>query len=97
MLFVRRCLRTVLRPRASLSLSGLLPGVLRSMRALPLATLGTFLPVGRTSRSGAVFYRLSVAVVPAVLECLVSVAAVAVTVRATAAAGGALGLSLIHI
>ena len=91
MLFVRRFLRTALRPRASLRLSGLLPGVLRLMRALPLATSVTFLLVGRISRSGAVFYRLSVAVVAAVLECLVIVAAVAVTVRATAAAGGAVG------
>jgi len=90
-LFVRRCLRTVLCPRASLRLSGLLPGVLRLTRALPLATLGTFLPVGRTSRSGADFCRLSVAVVLAVLECLVSVAAVAVMLRAMAAVGGALG------
>ena len=95
MLSVRRCLRTVLRPRASLSLSGLLPGVLRSMRALPLATLVTFLPVGRISRSGAVFCRLSVAVAAAVLGCLVSVAADAVTVRVTAAAGGAVGLLVI--
>jgi hypothetical protein len=89
MLFVRRFLRTVLRPRASLRLSGLLPGVLRSMRALPLATLGTFLPVGRISRSGAVFCRLSVAVVAAVLECPVIVTAFAVTVRAMAADKGA--------
>jgi hypothetical protein len=53
--------------------------------------LGTFLLVGRTSRSGAVFYRLSVAVVAAVLVCPVIVAVFAVTVRAMAAAGGAVG------
>ena len=91
MLFARRCLRTVLRPRASLRLNGLLPGVLRLMRALPLATLGTFLPVGRISRSGAVFCRLSVVVVAAVLVCPVIGAVFAVTVRAMAAAGGAVG------
>jgi hypothetical protein len=45
--------------------------------------------VGRTSRSGAVFYRLSVAVVAAVLVCPVIAALLAVTVRAMAAAGGA--------
>jgi hypothetical protein len=89
--FVRRFLRTVLRPRARLRLSGLPFGVPRLMRALPVATSGTSLPVGRTSRSGAVFYRLSVAGVAAVLVCPVTVAVLAVTVRAMAAAGGAVG------
>ena len=90
-LFVRRLLRTVLRPHARLMLSGSWLGVRRSRRALAVIYLGVTLRVGRTSRSGVVFCHPSVAVVAAVLVCLLITALFAVTVHAMVAAGGAVG------